>query len=147
MYRIDRWYSLYISGSVAILWLIGLLLLGSGVVHADSSTSVSAGWTHTLSVDSTGRVWVLGANDTGQLGDGSTEISRWPVVAAYDPLLPVQRLSVPSNPLAGTDWELSSDPIITLSFGDNGFSGFAGCNGYFGEYQLTSDNGIGKSVV
>ncbi|MBI5197941.1 MAG: multicopper oxidase domain-containing protein, partial [Nitrospirae bacterium] len=39
------------------------------------ATALAAGFTHSLAVDTTGKVWTWGANNTGQLGDG-TDIDR-----------------------------------------------------------------------
>jgi alpha-tubulin suppressor-like RCC1 family protein len=45
-------------------------------------TAVSAGAAHSLALTSTGRVLAWGANDHGQLGDGSTSETESPVVVA-----------------------------------------------------------------
>jgi heat shock protein HslJ len=52
------------------------------------------------------------------------------------------------NPLAGTEWELRTfrgEPLIlgtefTLSFEQGEVRGAAGCNSYFGEYQVAGES-------
>jgi alpha-tubulin suppressor-like RCC1 family protein len=50
-------------------------LMPQGVI----ATAVAAGVNHSLALDSTGQVWAWGANDSGQLGDGTTTTRTTPV--------------------------------------------------------------------
>ena len=52
-------------------------LLCGNTVHA--STSISAGYAHTVALKQDGTVWAWGGNDYGQLGDGTQTDSLTPV--------------------------------------------------------------------
>lgn len=45
----------------------------------DGFKSISVGSTHSLAIKSDGRLWAWGANDQGQLGDGTTKVQSLPV--------------------------------------------------------------------
>jgi len=48
-------------------------------VHSDVKfTALSAGFTHTCALERDGRAWCWGANDTAQLGDGTTKNAPTP---------------------------------------------------------------------
>ena len=51
----------------------------SGELNGKSITDVSAGWYHSLALDSDGKVYAWGDNTNGQLGDNSTTGSSVPV--------------------------------------------------------------------
>ena len=59
------------------------------------------------------------------------------------------------DPLAGTSWELLfyrkssllAGTSITASFKDGQVRGFAGCNEYFGEYQIDGDQIIIRELA
>jgi len=51
----------------------GLVLLGASRIQAAPTVvQASAGWNHTLFVESDGSLWAMGANGNGELGDGTT---------------------------------------------------------------------------
>ena len=43
-------------------------------------TGISTSYTHSLAIDSTGRLWAWGLNSSGQLGDGTTTNRSTPVL-------------------------------------------------------------------
>ena len=45
-------------------------------------TAVAAGWSHTLALDSEGKVWAWGRNNYGQLGNNSTSNANAPVLVS-----------------------------------------------------------------
>lgn len=80
-------------------YVVGLLIvcfgvLGVGVVNADpapvgSRAMVSGGAFHTLALKDDGTVWAWGQNSSGQLGDGTTQQSSFPVQVLTQPLVPL----------------------------------------------------------
>ncbi len=92
-------------------------------------TKVAAGYAHTLAIRSDGTLWAWGANDKGQLGDGTTTNRNIPVKIGTD-----------------TDWSsinTGSNNCLALktngtlwAWGDN-FGGANG-NGDFGPGQINS---------
>src|SRR3954451_2501623 len=48
-------------------------------IEAGAVVAIDAGWEHSLALTSDGTVWGWGRNDTGAVGDGTTESHRRPV--------------------------------------------------------------------
>ncbi|HEX8535937.1 MAG TPA: RCC1 repeat-containing protein, partial [Cystobacter sp.] len=65
------------NGTTGVLHLTAVQVPGLSQV-----TAVAAGFTHTLAVSAGGTVWTWGANNEGQLGDGTTETRTTPVQVA-----------------------------------------------------------------
>lgn len=67
-------------GTVAVVATIG-----GESAQADVTVSpqmISANWQHTCALDAAGSAWCWGANDAGQLGNGSTDDSAQPVAVS-----------------------------------------------------------------
>ncbi|MCL2367913.1 MAG: hypothetical protein FWC72_02860 [Oscillospiraceae bacterium] len=54
----------------------------------ENVATVSAGFRHTLAIRADGSLWAWGANDRGQLGDGTTEDRHSPVMVMERVLFP-----------------------------------------------------------
>ena len=54
------------------------------VMASESNASISAGRDHTLALKSDGSLWAWGSNDSGQLGDGTTDSRKSPVRVGED---------------------------------------------------------------
>jgi alpha-tubulin suppressor-like RCC1 family protein len=67
--------------SLLHITVAGLALLRVATMQATPTVvQASAGWYHTLFVESDGSLWAMGANGNGQLGDGTTTERHVPVM-------------------------------------------------------------------
>jgi len=62
-------------------------------VPATNVIAVAAGQDHSLYVTSDGKLWAMGDNSCGQLGDGTTTGSPWPVQVMASPGVPVTNVT------------------------------------------------------
>ena len=87
-------------------------------LNGSTVVAVSAGGSHSLARDDQGRLWAWGANNYGQLGDGSTTNRSSPVLVDLVPLNGSAVVTV----LAGEDHSLAIDDQGRLwAWGYNGY--------------------------
>jgi alpha-tubulin suppressor-like RCC1 family protein len=82
-----------LTGSTAYSQLTGLADVPAGL----QLTAVSVGYLNVALLDSTGRVWATGANDSGQLGTGAVDSGPHPVPQLVPGLTGVARIAVGSE--------------------------------------------------
>ena len=89
----------------------------SGALASKNVTAVSAGWYHSLALDSDGKVYAWGDNTNGQLGDNSTTSSSVPVSVYTAGALNGKSITAIA---AGLDHTLALDSDgIVYAWGDN----------------------------
>jgi alpha-tubulin suppressor-like RCC1 family protein len=90
--------------------------------------SVSGGWLHSAALKADGTLWAWGANDFGQLGNGSTTDSHVPVQV----LFPSGNSSIVTNVSCGGSYVLAvrSDGSV-WGWGRNDSAALAGSAGYY----------------
>jgi len=105
------------------------LVVESAVTFQQAENRISAGVNHSLAIMTDGTLWAWGQNNSGQLGDGSTESKSEPVkVGAYSDWVFVS---------AGNDYSLGIRGNGTLwAWGNNG-SGQLGVGGAFNRLEPT----------
>ncbi len=89
----------------------------SGVLNGKSITDVSAGWYHSVALDSDGKLYAWGDNTNGQLGDNSTTSSSVPVTVNTSGVLNGKTITAIA---AGVDHTLALDSDGKVyAWGDN----------------------------
>lgn len=102
----------------------------SGVLAGKTMTAIAAGNTHSLAVDSDGKVYAWGGNANGQLGDNSVSQRNVPVlVTATDALAGKEIVSVASGASASHSLAVDSDGKV--------YAWGANANGQLGDNSAT----------
>ena len=92
-------------------------------------TAISAGTSHALALDSSGRLWAWGDNTSGKLGDGTSEDRCTPVQVQTDEIIV----------------EIAVNPVYNIALTDHGTVLSWGCNnwGQLGIGQFSDQDCIG----
>jgi alpha-tubulin suppressor-like RCC1 family protein len=89
----------------------------SGALSGKTITAITTGVTHTVALDSDGKIYAWGDNDNGQLGDNSTTNSSVPVAVTTSGALSGKTITAIA---AGTDYTIALDSDGKVyAWGDN----------------------------